>query len=223
MFLTIPDILTSEIRRTLLSELASVRWQDGSQTAGPIAREVKSNQQADLSSRAGVKIRDRLTQAITTHPVLTAAAQPHKFSKILVSKTEAGGSYGRHIDNPHLKSGADQLRTDLSYTLFLSDPSDYAGGELRVETAGETKRFKPPAGTLILYPTRFLHEVTPVREGVRLVCIGWIESRIRQASHRDILFDLENLSSTLSAHFDGQSEIMLTLAKVITNLKRDLS
>ena len=184
---------------------------------------MKHNAQADLSSRTGSKLRKMLKAAISGHPVLRAAAQPKRFSKLLVSRTETGGGYGLHVDNAFMGDGADRIRTDLSFTLFLSDPDTYAGGELSTEHAGLTQALKPPAGDLVLYPSTSLHEVKPVTSGTRLACVGWIESHVRSAEDREILFDLENLRASLAQRHDPQSPEMLTLAKTISNLLRRIS
>lgn len=223
MFLTISDLLLAEDLVSIRADLGALRWQDGAMTAGHAARRVKANQQADLTSRTGTRLRVQLSRAIQSHPVLEAAAQPARFSKIILSKTETGGGYGTHVDNAFMGSTEGSLRTDLSYTLFLSDPSDYEGGELSVDTPFETKSFKPDAGTLILYPTRFLHEVKPVTKGKRFACVGWIESRVRSTTQREILFDLENLSATLAKESGSQSNVSLTLSKIIANLKREFN
>ena len=183
---------------------------------------MKRNQQADLSSRSGVKLKERLGAAIFGHPVLRAAGQPKRFSRLMVSKTGPGGGYGLHVDNAFMGQGETRLRTDLSFTLFLSDPESYVGGELVVELAGMQQSFKPAAGDLVLYPSTSLHQVAPVTEGERIVCIGWIESSVRDGAGRDILFDLENLRVSLAQRLDAQSAEMLTLAKAIANLQRHL-
>ena len=221
MILTIADILDPSALSSLMDDLKTVRWLDGSKTAGRTAEAVKRNQQADLSSRTGLTLRDRLDTALQSHPVLRAAAQPARFSRPLISRTDVGGGYGRHIDNPFMDHGENAVRTDLSYTLFLSDPDAYEGGELMIERPSGIQSVKLPSGSLILYPSRFLHAVNSVTKGTRIVCIGWIESRVRQDSRREILFDLENLAATLSTRYDAQSSERLTLAKIIANLKRD--
>nr|WP_284369211.1 Fe2+-dependent dioxygenase [Algimonas porphyrae] len=141
----------------------------------------------------------------------------------MISRTENGGAYGRHIDNPFMDYGESALRTDLSYTLFLSDPETYDGGELVIERAEGVRHVKPKAGTLILYPSTHLHAVRAVTGGSHLAAVGWIESRVKTVSRREILFDLENLATSLSQTYDAQSVERLTLAKVIANLKRDFS
>jgi PKHD-type hydroxylase len=142
---------------------------------------------------------------------------------LLVSRTQAGGGYGLHVDNPFMGEGSARLRTDLSFTLFLSDPGNYEGGELEIETAGFTQSLKLPAGDLVLYPSTSLHRVADVRSGTRLVCVGWIESLVPDAGERELLFDLENLKATLAQSHAPQSPEMLTLSKTISNLLRKFS
>ncbi|MEM7730443.1 MAG: Fe2+-dependent dioxygenase [Pseudomonadota bacterium] len=217
MFLTIDGLLSPDALAKTHADLVSLRWVDGRNSSGGAAKAVKANRQADLSSRVGVRIRDRLKTAVQSHPVLRAAAQPARFSQLLVSRTGVGGGYGLHYDNPFMGPNELALRTDLSYTLFLSDPEDYDGGALIIERPGETKRFKPGAGSLVLYPSRTLHAVEPVTCGERLACVGWIESRVRSEAQREILFDLENLHASKNG-VDGIEAI--TLGKIIANLKR---
>ncbi|MHA7901515.1 MAG: Fe2+-dependent dioxygenase [Henriciella sp.] len=223
MLITIPGLLDQQALAEARALAATLAWRDGASTAGRMAKAVKHNSQADLSSRTGAKLRDSLMAAVTGHLVLRAAAQPKRFSKLLVSKTEAGGGYGLHIDNAFMGEGAERIRTDLSFTLFLTDPTDYEGGELSIEHAGLTQALKLSAGDLVLYPSTTLHEVRAVTSGTRLACVGWIESHIRSTEDREILFDLENLRASLAQRHDPQSPEMLTLAKTISNLLRRLS
>lgn len=223
MLLTISGVLEKAAVAEVRELVATLAWRDGAETAGRVAQAVKHNKQADLSSRTGVKLRDRLQLAITTHPVMRAAAQPARCSRLLVSRTEAGGGYGLHVDNAFMAEGSGRMRTDLSFTLFLSEPSEYGGGELSIEHAGLTHGLKPEAGDLVLYPSTSLHEVKPVTDGIRLACVGWIESHVRSAEDREILFDLDNLRADLATRYDAQSPEMLTLAKVISNLLRRFS
>lgn len=223
MLLTLSGVLSADQLAEARRLAEGLAWRDGADTAGPVARSVKRNQQADLTTRSGAKLRDLLTAAVQSHPVLIAAAQPKRFSPVLVSKTGPGGGYGLHIDNPWMGSGEARLRTDLSFTLFLSDPADYDGGALDIENAGFTQSLKPRAGDLVLYPTTRLHQVAEVTHGERLVCVGWIESLVPDESAREILFDLENLRATLAPHHAQQSPEMLTLQKTIANLLRRFS
>jgi len=223
VLLTISGVLDAGALATALELVPSLAWKDGAETAGAAARAVKRNEQADLSSRSGAALRSQLTAAIEAHPVVRAAAQPRRYSDLLLSRTQAGGGYGLHVDNPFMGAAGARLRTDISFTLFLSEPGTYEGGELEIETAGFTQSVKLPAGDLVLYPSTSLHRVADVRSGTRLVCVGWIESLVPDAGERELLFDLENLKATLAQSHAAQSPAMLTLSKTISNLLRKFS
>lgn len=220
MMITLSGVLTPDQVREVTTLASGLTWRDGTTTAGSVARQVKRNEQADLTGATGTFVKKLLQEAVELHPVLRAAAQPRRFSTLMISRTGPGGGYGRHIDNAFMGSGDKRLRTDLSFTLFLSDPATYEGGELAVDTAAGEHVVKPDAGDLVLYPSTTLHEVRPVTSGQRVVCVGWIESAIRDAAGREILFDLENLRATLAKQYGPQSPEMLTLAKTIANLLR---
>ena len=204
----------------LAERIALLDWRDGRETAGAVAREVKRNLQAAMDSTAGRRLADELLPLIAENPVLKAAAQPRRFSPLIISKTADGGHYGPHVDNALMGKGAGRVRTDLSFTLFLTPPDQYEGGELVVHTAGMTQEVKGEAGHLVLYPSGSIHEVRPVTRGERIVCIGWIESMIADGMRREMLFDLENLRSSLRRQLPSQSAELLTLDKTIANLLR---
>lgn len=200
--------------------IALLEWRDGRATAGPVAREVKRNEQAAMDSTAGRALQDELTRLIAENTVVKAAAQPRRFAPLLISRTGVEGRYGRHVDNALMGKGAARLRTDLSFTLFLSPPEDYDGGELVIHTAGMTQAVKGEAGHLVLYPSGSIHEVTPVTRGERIVCVGWIESLVADPARRELLFDMENLRTALRGQLPSQSAELLTLDKTIANLLR---
>ena len=204
----------------LAERIALLEWRDGRETAGAVAREVKRNLQAAMDSTAGRRLADELLPLIADNSVLKAAAQPRRFSPLIISKTADGGHYGPHVDNALMGKGAHRVRTDLSFTLFLTPPDQYEGGELVVHTAGMTQEVKGEAGHLVLYPSGSIHEVRPVTRGERIVCIGWIESMIADSTRREMLFDLENLRSALRRQLPSQSAELLTLDKTIANLLR---
>ena len=223
MLITIANVLEDDALERARRLVSTLRWTDGAETAGATAREVKHNLQADLSSRTGVQLRDHLRAAVSNNHILQAAAQPARFSKLLVSKTEPGGGYGLHVDNALMPHGDGKMRTDLSFTLFLSEPDTYEGGVLQIEHAGQSIEVKPEAGDLVLYPSTSLHQVTPVTSGTRLACVGWIESRIKRAEDRELLFDMTNLKSELAKQYPAQSAEMLTAAKILSNMIRRFS
>lgn len=220
MLITISGVLSRDELEDVREQALGLRWRDGSQTAGEAARRVKRNEQADLGSRAGVKLRELLMARISGHPVLRAAARPKRLSRPLLSRAGEGGGYGLHVDNALMGQGDNTIRSDVSYTLFLSDPGDYEGGELVIEHPGATQALRPPAGDLVLYPSTSLHRVSDVRAGTRLAAVGWIQSHIRDGAQRELLFDLENLRAELARTHEPDSAEMLTLSKTIANLMR---
>lgn len=219
MFLTIGNVLHADKLEIVRNVATKLKWRDGADTAGPTARKVKRNQQADLSDPQGKALHDQLMAAINANTVLQAAARPAKFSRLLLSRTSKDGGYGAHVDNAIMGAGDHKLRTDLSFTLFLSDPEAYEGGALMLDLPGGQQSLKPQAGELVLYPSTLIHAVEPVSAGERLVAVGWIQSQIRHAEQRQILFDLEQVRSTLRAK-DGTSPEALMLDKAMSNLLR---
>ncbi|KEO90246.1 hydroxylase [Erythrobacter longus] len=200
--------------------LTKLEWQDGRATAGKVASRVKVNEQAIMSKPAGRALQQMLTPLILDHPVVTAAVRPRHMSSLMISRTMDGGHYGAHVDNALMGKGAAQLRTDMSFTLFLSDPESYEGGELVVQSAGLTQTVKAPAGNLVLYPSTSIHEVKPVTSGTRIVAVGWIESQIRDAAQRELLFDLQNTRSSLAEKLPVDAPELLMIDKSIANLMR---
>ncbi|PKP83327.1 MAG: Fe2+-dependent dioxygenase [Alphaproteobacteria bacterium HGW-Alphaproteobacteria-18] len=218
--IVIEDVLSQDVLSEVSAALRELRWEDGRNTAGATARRVKRNQQADLSSRTGSKVRDVLLEAVTRHPVVEAYARPLRFAPPLISCTGEGDTYGLHIDNPVMGKGEARLRTDLSLTLFLSPPESYEGGELEIETVFRTESIKLPAGSMVIYPSTELHRVAPVTSGERFVFVSWIQSAIRDAAQRAILFDITNLKAGLARSFPPGSPELLSLAKTESNLLR---
>lgn len=220
MILSIVAIPDAEKLAQVRAGLEGLTWQDGRVTAGAAAREVKRNEQAVLTDARGKALRDMLTPIIAENPVVKAAARPRRISSPMVSKTENAGHYGAHVDNAIMGTGSARMRTDISFTLFLSDPGEYEGGELVIHHAGLTQSVKGRPGDLVLYPSTSIHEVKPVTQGTRIVCVGWIESMIRNVEQRELLFDLENMRASLRQSLPQGSGELLTLDKTISNLVR---
>ena len=220
MILVINAIPEADHRAAIAERIAMLQWRDGRETAGSVAREVKRNEQGAMDSPAGRALQDDLSRLVADNTVIKAAAQPRRFSPIIISKTGVGGKYGAHVDNALMGRGGQRLRTDLSFTLFLTPPDEYDGGELVVHAAGMTQELKGEAGYLVLYPSGSIHEVKPVTRGTRIVCIGWIESLVADGGQREMLFDLENLRTALRQQLPSQSAELLTLDKTIANLLR---
>ncbi|MEM9669946.1 MAG: Fe2+-dependent dioxygenase [Pseudomonadota bacterium] len=221
MFWTLPDVLDANDLEFVTASLDRLDWKDGAATAGRRARSVKQNEQADSDSPLGRTVIDRLMKSIKNHVVVKAAARPHKFSPLLISRTAGGGQYGPHIDNAIMAGGS--MRSDLSFTLFLSDEATYEGGSLCIDMPAGTQTIKLPAGGLVIYPTTMVHWVEPVSKGVRHAAVGWIQSLVPDAHEREILFDLETARADLRAREPEGSAVLLTLDKVYSNLLRKWS
>jgi len=220
MILTVSAIEDAQTLSAMREAIARLEWRDGRSTAGKTARAVKQNQQAVLDTGEGRTLRDRLRSTIETHAIVQAYARPRRLTQPMISRTHGGGHYGAHVDNALMDMGASRLRTDISFTLFLSDPANYEGGELVVHGAGATSWIKAEAGELVLYPSTSIHEVRPVTGGERIAAVGWIESMVRDQEQREMLFDLENLRASLRERLRPRSGELLMLDKSISNLVR---
>lgn len=220
MILSIATVSDPAILARIEAALGDLSWRDGRETAGQVARQVKRNEQAVMQDGPGKKLREMLIPLVTENPVVKAAARPRRISAPIVSRTADGGHYGAHVDNAMMGTANARIRTDISFTLFLTDPADYEGGELVVHSAGMTQTIKGKAGELILYPSSSIHEVRPVTSGARIVCVGWIESTIRDPVQREMLFDLENLRANLRQKLADGAPELLSLDKTVANLIR---
>ena len=145
--------------------------------------------------------------------------RPKSVHSILFSRYEEGMSYDTHVDNALMKNNGSYCRSDISFTLFLNSPQDYEGGDLTIEGVQEEQNYKLDAGSAIIYPSTTLHRVNPVTKGTRLVVVGWIQSVIRDASDREILFDLETARRAIFAKSGKTPEFDL-ISKSIANLLR---
>lgn len=196
--------------------LAAAPFRDGRLTAGLAAQGVKTNEQA-LGHDPGVIAMGRTVRlALETHAVTRSLLRPVRWSNLMFSRYGVGQHYGLHADNAAMYDAlGGPLRTDLSFTLFLSDPEDYDGGALLVRDLAGDREYRPAAGSAVVYPTGQLHTVTTVTRGVRLACVGWMQSLIRRPDQREMLHDLEGLRAGMGAGDDA-----LLLDKTIGNLLR---
>lgn len=215
MIICIQQVLPFSGREQLLQLLEHASFVDGKTTAGWHARAVKNNLQIARSQDALLSATDIVSQASMAHELFRAAARPKQLSPILFSKYLKGMHYGSHVDDAFMGN----LRSDLSYTLFLSDPSSYDGGELVIDQTQGEQAFKLQAGDLILYPSTTLHRVEPVTRGERLAAVGWVQSCIRRADQRELLFDLERARLALFGR-EGKSAEFDLISKSFTNLLR---
>jgi PKHD-type hydroxylase len=216
MFIRIAEVLDAAGLRAVRGALDDpALFEDGRRTAGWHAREVKRNLQATRSSSLTQGVLRKIEQALLGHEVFVAAARPKRLVRLLISRYEPGMTYGTHVDDALMEG----VRTDLSFTLFLSEPDSYEGGALVIEDSYGERPIKLPAGELILYPSTTLHRVEPLSSGVRLAAVGWVRSYVRDPGRREILFDLETALRQLHAK-EGKSAIFDALVKTRTNLLR---
>jgi len=196
MLLPIPDVLTRDELSQARDWLTQARWEDGRRTAGTQAGLVKRNQQIAADDPVLPRLRQLVTQALDRHPLLFSAALPKKWLPPMFNRYDGDGgesqAYGDHVDQA-IRHGAQhqRVRTDLSCTLFFSEPDEYDGGELLIEHAFGHERVKLNAGDLVLYPGTSVHQVNPVTRGTRLAAFFWIESMVRSEEQRRLLFDLD--------------------------------
>lgn len=213
MMLHIPQILTAQQVSHMRQELAQADWVNGQETVGAQGAKVKHNRQLSEFSQVGIKLGEIILAALAQNALFFAAALPKKTIAPLFNSYEDGEHYGLHVDGsvravPHAGMS---MRTDVSSTLFLSEPEDYEGGELVVVDTYGTHEVKLPAGDLILYPSTSLHRVEPVTQGVRVCSFFWTQSMIRDDWKRSMLFELDqNISGLRSKIGDAQEVVSLT-------------
>ena len=190
-------------------------WEDGKKTAGSHASKVKNNLQLNRDSKISIKLSHLIRKKILSSPLIKSFALPKMIHGIMFTKSLNNMQYGRHIDNPFMSSG----RSDLSFTISLTDKSKYRGGELNIEEMNSEKEFKLNAGEIIIYPSTYLHSVKEIKNGERLVCVGWIESYVKSIEEREYLFDLDAGAKGLLAK-NGRSDELDLIFKSYSNLLR---
>jgi PKHD-type hydroxylase len=169
-------------------------WVDGAATSGQQSAQVKNNQQMPEHGKVTSQAREIVVSGISRHPSFMTAALPRRLYPPNFNRYSGNANtFGAHIDNAlrTLPGAPGFLRTDLSCTLFLSEPSGYEGGELVIEGAGGEQAYKLPAGSLVLYPATTVHRVNPVTRGERIACFFWIESMVRSYEQRELLYQLD--------------------------------
>ena len=208
MVLHIPNVLSKEQLIKCREILNNAEWIDGKLTAGSQAINVKSNLQLSENSEELKILRNIITQALRTNPLFISAALPNHIISPFVNRYENGGAYGNHVDNSILYDATvgKNFRTDVSSSLFFTDPDEYEGGEMVIEDTFGLHEVKLPAGDLILYPSTSLHRVEPVTKGVRMVSFMWTQSMVRSAWKRNILFELDNTIQSLRLKYGETQE-----------------
>lgn len=222
MMLPISDLLDAGALSRVRSLLDAAVWVDGNATSGAQSALAKRNHQLPEDSAAAREAGDIVLDALGRTPLFVAAALPLKVYPPLFNRYEGGEAFDAHVDNAiRIKRGSDfRIRSDLSCTVFLTDPDSYEGGELVVEGPGGERQVKLAAGSAILYPASSVHRVEPVTRGVRLASFFWLQSMVRGAEERGILFDLDRAVQRVGGELGQGHRAAVELTGVYHNLLR---
>ena len=225
MLLHVPGVLDRDTLVGVRAALDEAAWTDGRETVGPQGAGVKRNLQLPDASPLRQELGQVVTSALAASPLYFAAALPLRTLPPRFNRYQGGGTYGLHVDGAVMTPAAPPgqvaatMRTDISCTLFLSEPEDYDGGELVIHDTYGTHDVKLPAGDLILYPSSSLHMVQPVTSGARLAAFFWIQSMIRDDAQRRMLFEMDTAIQALTNN-GADAAAVLQLTGVYHNLLR---
>lgn len=214
MAIVISDIFDQQALAALREAANALHYEDGRKTAGRYARDVKANLQARKSPELEA-IFEKVRKTLDANEVVRSVARPRRYARMLLSRYRGGMTYGTHVDDPVMNGS----RTDLSFTLSLTDPDTYTGGELVMEEHLEDRAIKLQAGDMVLYPTSALHRVEPVTKGERIAIVGWITSWVRDPARREILHDLD-VAARLLHDESGKTPAFDRVFKTKANLSR---
>ena len=221
MVLQIPDVLNAEQVAQALRLLDSAEWVDGRVTAGIQSARVKDNLQLPETHPVARQLGDVILGALSRNALFVSAALPLRVFPPMFNLYRGGNAFGNHVDNAirQAKGTGATVRTDLSATLFLTDPDEYDGGELMVEDNYGVHSVKLPSGHMVLYPASSLHKVTPVTRGARIASFFWIQSMLRDDGERTLLFDLDTAIQRLTVDLP-EHPAAVQLTSVYHNLLR---
>lgn len=222
MLIAIDNVLSKDEVKQFRAHLDAANWQDGVKTAGTLARSQKYNQQLDENAEPAISLGNHILRKLANHPLFIAAALPNKIYPPRFNRYADGGNYGTHIDSALMQVPGTSItvRSDLSATLFLSEPDEYGGGELEIEGPTGIQSIKLEAGAMVLYPSNTLHRVAPVTRGARKASFFWIESFVGDDAQRTLLLDLDQAIQALTPVVANDNEHLLKLTGIYHNLVR---
>ncbi len=220
MMLHVPGVLSKDQARALRAKIDAAEWVDGNATSGAQAALAKRNRQLSEESAAAREAGAIVLDALGKNALFFAAALPAKVFPPLFNRYEGGERFDTHVDNAVRLKGDLKLRSDLSATLFLSEPEEYDGGELSVEDTYGVHQVKLPAGDLILYPASSLHHVTPVTRGARVASFFWIQSMVREDAKRALLLQMDLDIQMLARDLGNDHARIVSLTGAYHNLLR---
>jgi PKHD-type hydroxylase len=224
MMVHVPKVLTPEQVARCRDVMTKAAWVDGRVTAGHQSEKVKNNLQLPESSAEARELGQMVMGALGRNPLFFSAVLPKQVFPPLFNRYDAGMTFGPHVDNAirgYLDTSL-QIRTDVSATLFISEPADYDGGELVVSDTYGQHAAKLPAGDMIVYPGTSLHHVTPITRGSRIASFFWIQSMVRNDTQRNLLFDLDMAIIRLSRDHPEHASVV-ELTSIYHNLLRQWS
>jgi PKHD-type hydroxylase len=220
MLVHIEQVLNSEEVAGCLAQLAAQDWVDGRVTAGEQSARVKHNLQVSQEAPAARELGEMILGRLGKSPAFVSAALPLRVYPPLFNRYDEGMAFGEHADNAIRFAGPVRFRTDLSATLFLTEPSDYDGGELIVEDTFGEHAVKLAAGDMILYPASSLHSVASITRGSRWAAFFWVQSMVRDDGQRSLLYDLDNTIQSLSVPVGQADAAAVRLTATYNNLLR---
>ncbi|WP_077002990.1 Fe2+-dependent dioxygenase [Variovorax sp. KK3] len=223
MLLHLRNVLSPEEVARANEILANAPWEDGRLTAGEQSARAKNNEQLREDCDETRALQQLLLRGLERHQVFFSAALPKQISPPLFNRYGgSANSFGNHVDSAvrFLRDGSGRVRTDVSCTLFLSDPADYDGGDLVVEDTFGEQRVKLPAGDMVIYPGTSVHRVLPVTRGLRVASYFWIQSMIRSDEQRRLLFDMDNHLRHLRSQYGETDSGVIGLTSTYHNLLR---
>src|ERR1700722_2554924 len=222
MLICVPDVLSKAEVAGFRAVMEAADWKDGRSTAGAQSVMVKKNEQLPPNGDVARRLGQTVIKALVANPLFVSAAIPKQIFPPLFNRYGVGQHFGVHVDNAvrgdHL-TGA-RIRTDLSVTLFLSEPEEYDGGELIVEDYYGAHQVKLPAGHLVLYPGSSLHTVTAVTRGMRVASFFWLQSMVRDGHARSLIFDLDTAIQALAERLGRDDPETVKLTGIYHNLIR---
>lgn len=222
MLITIDGLLTPSELRDIRAVLDRADWVDGRATAGPQSAQIKRNAQIPLDSPVLPDLQNRMLLALTSNPTWLSATLPAQILPPMFNRYEGGQTFGVHVDNAIrvIPGEGRQIRTDVSCTVFLCEPEEYDGGALIVEGHYGAQSVKLAAGSAVVYPSTSLHQVTPVTRGARVASFFWVQSMLRDAAKREMLFDLDQSIQSLGADLGANAPDVVRLTGIYHNLIR---
>lgn len=218
MLIEIPELLNAAQLEKIHELLDQARFVDGRLTAGMAASKVKNNEELALEPELLQRLYRIVMASVGHSAVFRSAVLPAKVADFIFARYQPGMAYGDHVDDPIMGQGP-KFRTDVSMTIFLNPPDNYDGGELVIRTPFGEQQVKLPAGHAVVYPSASVHRVAEVTRGERLVALTWIQSFVRDAAQRELLYELDQAREQL-LRTDPDSDVTKHVDRSYVNLLR---